>query len=83
MSLKSKDNDFVSEDRNWRSLILNELNCAQQWQEDWGFLSSGEGLVNDTLEEKIRKMEEVTSILESQKNVRSATQNYSQCLWVW
>jgi hypothetical protein len=69
MSLKSKDNDFVSEDRNWRSLILNELNCAQQWQEDWGFLSSGEGLVNDTLEEKIRKMEEVRDILESETNV--------------
>ena len=57
MSLKSKDNDFVSEDRNWRSLILNELKCAQQWEEDWGFLSSGNALVNETLDDKIKNLE--------------------------
>lgn len=62
MSLKSKDNNFVAEDRNWRSYILNELNGAKQWEEDWGFLTSGNALSNDTIDDKIRKLQGVIHI---------------------
>ena len=32
--------DQVSQDRNWRSYVANELTCADKWDSDWGFLSS-------------------------------------------
>ena len=39
--LNSRKNqlDEVSQDRNWRSYVANELNCADRWDNDWGFLS--------------------------------------------
>ena len=39
--LNSRKNqlDEVSQDRNWRSYVANELNCADKWDQDWGFLS--------------------------------------------
>jgi Normal lung function maintenance, Low in Lung Cancer 1 protein len=57
---KIKDNDFVSADRDWRSLIANELNGAKQWEEDWGFLTSENALINDNIEDKIKKLEAVS-----------------------
>lgn len=59
MSAKSKQIDPVSDDRNWRSLIMNETNCALRWQDDWGFLSAGGG------EEKAPSLEEQITSLES------------------
>jgi hypothetical protein len=35
------------------------LNGAKQWEEDWGFLTSGNALINDSIEEKIKKLEQV------------------------
>ena len=29
----------VAEDKNWRSYVSNELNCAERWHNDWGFLA--------------------------------------------
>lgn len=60
MSMKVKEGDYVSADRDWRSLISNELNGAKQWEDDWGFLTSGNALINDSIEDKIKKLEEVT-----------------------
>ena len=39
--LNSRKNqlDEVSQDRNWRSYIANELHNADKWDNDWGFLS--------------------------------------------
>ena len=39
--LKTRKNalDEVSQDRNWRSYVANELHCADKWDSDWGFLS--------------------------------------------
>ena len=34
-----KDVDFVSEDKDWRGVIENELRCAENWKTDWGFLA--------------------------------------------
>ena len=30
--------DFVSQDKDWRGVISNELRCQEAWQKDWGFL---------------------------------------------
>lgn len=30
--------DFVSQDKDWRGVIDNELRCQEAWQKDWGFL---------------------------------------------
>ncbi len=30
--------DFVSQDKDWRGVIDNELKCQEAWQKDWGFL---------------------------------------------
>lgn len=35
----AKPVDIVSDDRNWRSYVWNELKCTESWQKDWGFLS--------------------------------------------
>ncbi len=59
--------DAVSDDRNWIALIQNEMNCAAQWQQDWGFLAGGkEGMKAEnalkvyTIDDKIRLAEEVS-----------------------
>jgi hypothetical protein len=58
MSAKSKAVDPVSDDRNWRSLIMNETNCALRWQDDWGFMSAvGTEEKNPSLEEQIHRLE--------------------------
>ena len=40
---KGKRNEIsvVAEDKNWRSYVANELNCAERWHNDWGFLQGG------------------------------------------
>ena len=35
---KRSDLSVVAEDKNWRSYVANELNCAERWHKDWGFL---------------------------------------------
>jgi hypothetical protein len=67
MGSKFKGVDPVSDDRNWRSHIHNELNSAKLWQEDWGFLATTEGPVNDSIPERIRKLEERTRAVENDR----------------
>jgi hypothetical protein len=31
--------DFVSQDKDWRGVIHNELRCQEGWHKDWGFLA--------------------------------------------
>jgi hypothetical protein len=31
--------DLVSQDKDWRDVINNELRCAEGWDKDWGFLA--------------------------------------------
>ena len=31
--------DMVSQDKDWRGVISNELRCAEGWEKDWGFLA--------------------------------------------
>ena len=40
--LASRKNELsvVAQDRNWRSYVANELRCADQWNNDWGFLGA-------------------------------------------
>ena len=57
MALKPKDNDFVSVDKDWRSLISNELKSSKQWEEDWGFLVTGKVHENHTIDDKISQLE--------------------------
>lgn len=38
---KKNEISVVAEDKNWRDNVRNELNFANKWQADWGFLSGG------------------------------------------
>ena len=38
---KRENINEVAQDKNWRSYISNELNCAERWHQDWGFLQGG------------------------------------------
>ena len=38
--------DFVSQDKDWRGVVENELRCQEGWQKDWGFLSDNTGRYN-------------------------------------
>ena len=38
---KRNDITVVAEDKNWRSYVANELQCAEKWHNDWGFLAGG------------------------------------------
>ena len=47
--------DVVSQDKDWRDIVRNELRCQENWQKDWGFLADN-GLEENpkTKEEKIQ-----------------------------
>ena len=51
--------DVVSQDKDWRDIVRNELRCQENWQKDWGFLADS-GLEENpkTKEEKIHILEE-------------------------
>ena len=51
--------DVVSQDKDWRDVVRNELRCQENWQKDWGFLADN-GLEENpkTKEEKIQILEE-------------------------
>ena len=51
--------DVVSQDKDWRDIVRNELRCQENWQKDWGFLADN-GLEENpkTKEEKIQILEE-------------------------
>ena len=49
--LASRKNELtvVAQDRNWRSYVSNELQCADRWASDWGFLgANSDGKLNDS-----------------------------------
>ena len=51
--------DVVSQDKDWRDVVRNELRCQENWQKDWGFLADN-GIEENprTKEEKIQIIEE-------------------------
>ena len=51
--------DVVSQDKDWRDIVRNELRYQENWQKDWGFLADS-GLEENpkTKEEKIQILEE-------------------------
>ena len=51
--------DVVSQDKDWRGVIENELRCQENWQKDWGFLADNSMTENPkTKEERIQVLEE-------------------------
>ncbi len=36
--------DFVSQDKDWRGVVSNELRCQEGWHRDWGFLADDTGI---------------------------------------
>ena len=50
--------DVVSQDKDWRDIVRNELRCQENWQKDWGFLA------DNGIEEKPKTKEEQIQILE-------------------
>jgi len=34
-----KEIDYVSQDKDWRGVVENEIRCAEGWNKDWGFLA--------------------------------------------
>ena len=51
--------DIVSQDKDWRDIVRNELRCQEKWQKDWGFLADN-GIEENpkTNEERIQILEE-------------------------
>ena len=44
LAARKNELSVVAQDQNWRSYVNNELQCADKWDQDWGFLGSkGEG----------------------------------------
>ncbi len=43
MAGRKREISQVADDQNWRSYVSNELKCAEIWNQDWGFLSQGQG----------------------------------------
>jgi len=37
--------DFVSQDKDWRGVVENELRCQEGWQKVWGFLADDTGKI--------------------------------------
>jgi hypothetical protein len=35
--------DYVSQDKDWRGVIDNELRCQNSWHKVWGFLADDTG----------------------------------------
>ena len=50
--------DIVSQDKDWRDIVRNELCCQENWQKDWGFLA------DNGIEENPKTNEESIQILE-------------------
>ena len=51
--------DYVSQDKDWRGVIENELKFQENWQKDWGFLADNSINENPrTKEEQIQVLEE-------------------------
>ena len=51
--------DVVSQDKDWRDVVRNELRCQENWQKDWGFLADSNISENPkTKEERIQILEE-------------------------
>ena len=49
----------VSQDKDWRGVIENELRCQENWQKDWGFLADNSITENPkTKDERIQALEE-------------------------
>lgn len=76
MSQPNKDSrkkdliDVVSQDKDWRGVVENELRCQENWQKEWGFLSSTDipiGNVPINRMEKIRLLEEKLKSMEGVK----------------
>merc|ERR1711976_407877 len=70
--------DFVSQDKDWKSYVSNELKCQESWHRDWGFLA------DDTVTEKpltkIEKIHVLEEKLRAMKDVNfiSTTKNSYQ-----
>ena len=77
---RKKEISVVAEDQNWRSYIKNELDCAEMWQKDWGFLGEHEDkdfadrvIQGPTIEEKIKKLESQLKEMNDKKCQRLQT----------
>jgi hypothetical protein len=66
-SKKRNDMTVVAEDKNWRDYIAKELKSADNWEQDWGFLSSGK-LEDGITEMKPKSKDERIAELEAQLN---------------
>ncbi len=61
--------DVVSQDKDWRGVIENELRAQENWQKEWGFLAENTTGMEKPLTklDKIRNLEEK---LKSMENVK-------------
>ncbi len=57
--------DYVSQDKDWRGVIENELRFAENWQKDWGFLA------DNNINENPRNKEEQIQVLEEKLRTMS------------
>jgi hypothetical protein len=76
--------DMVSQDKDWRGVIDNELRCQEGWHRDWGFLADDSCniffyLVTEkplTKDEKIYLLEEKLKSMSDVKIISTAKQSY-------
>ena len=61
---KRNDITVIAQDKNWRDNVAKELNSANQWNKEWGFLVGG-NIENGQTEPVIKTKDEQIADLEA------------------
>jgi len=78
--------DFVSQDKDWRGVIDNELRCQNSWHKVWGFLAddtvSEKPLTKDekiqVLEEKLKNMSDIKLVSNNKQSYKGGVIDFKQ-----
>jgi hypothetical protein len=76
---KRNEISVVAQDKNWRDYISKEIKSADTWQQEWGFLASGnleEGVTEAPLkthDERIAELQAQLAGIHARDNVTSST----------
>ena len=70
-AVRRSEISVVAADKNWRSYVSNELNCAERWNHDWGFLAGG-AIDIDGVEPPVKtRPERIGALEEKYKEMKS------------
>jgi len=82
-----KQIDYVSQDKDWRGVVENELRCADNWNNDWGFLAEINCKIlifllmlavdtATTRDQKIQQIEEKLKMMDDVKIISAQRQSF-------